>query len=112
MGTITKQLISEKGITSIINYYWGIYNSIWTRGDINPKQRIRWRCDRSEYRWFTINWITTRTSNCILNIPFVFLGYKQIGKSFAIYSVIGIASLAFGRALCTIYQPLFKGIHY
>lgn len=44
----------------------------------------------------------------LLNIPFVFLGYKQIGKSFAIYSVIGIASLA----LCTIYQPLFKEIRY
>ncbi|MED4071608.1 YitT family protein [Priestia endophytica] len=35
----------------------------------------------------------------ILNIPFVFLGYKQIGKSFAIYSVIGIASLAAGTSL-------------
>ena len=35
----------------------------------------------------------------ILNIPFVFLGYKQIGKSFAIYSVIGIASLAVGTIL-------------
>ena len=32
----------------------------------------------------------------VLNIPFIFLGYKQIGKSFAIYSVIGIASLAVG----------------
>src|SRR5699024_8844789 len=31
----------------------------------------------------------------ILNIPFIFLGYKQISRSFAIYSVIGIASLAF-----------------
>lgn len=35
----------------------------------------------------------------ILNLPFVFLGYKQIGKSFAIYSVIGIASLAVGTIL-------------
>ncbi|MCY8234624.1 YitT family protein [Priestia endophytica] len=35
----------------------------------------------------------------ILNIPFVFLGYKQIGKSFAVYSVIGIASLAAGTSL-------------
>jgi uncharacterized membrane-anchored protein YitT (DUF2179 family) len=32
----------------------------------------------------------------ILNIPFIFLGYKQIGTDFAIYSVIGIASLAVG----------------
>ncbi|EPD53936.1 UPF0750 membrane protein ydeO [Paenisporosarcina sp. HGH0030] len=35
----------------------------------------------------------------ILNLPFVFLGYKQIGKRFAIYSVIGIASLAVGTIL-------------
>ncbi|MFT8319761.1 MAG: YitT family protein [Bacillus sp. (in: firmicutes)] len=35
----------------------------------------------------------------VLNIPFVFLGYKQIGKSFAIYSVIGIASLAVSTSL-------------
>ena len=35
----------------------------------------------------------------ILNIPFIFLGYKQIGKSFAIYSVIGIVSLAVGTIL-------------
>lgn len=35
----------------------------------------------------------------ILNIPFIFLGYKQIGKSFAVYSIIGIASLAFGTSI-------------
>jgi len=35
----------------------------------------------------------------VLNLPFVFLGYKQIGKSFAIYSVVGIASLAVGTIL-------------
>ena len=35
----------------------------------------------------------------VINIPFVWLGYKQIGKSFAIYSVIGIASLAVGTSL-------------
>jgi uncharacterized membrane-anchored protein YitT (DUF2179 family) len=35
----------------------------------------------------------------ILNLPFIWLGYKQIGKSFAIYSVIGIASLAVGTSL-------------
>ncbi|RKJ32845.1 YitT family protein, partial [Butyricicoccus sp. 1XD8-22] len=32
----------------------------------------------------------------ILNIPFIFLGYKQIGKTFAMYSVLGIVSLAIG----------------
>ncbi|MCI3195123.1 YitT family protein [Bacillus sp. HU-1818] len=31
-----------------------------------------------------------------INIPFVWLGYKQIGKSFALLSIIGIASLAVG----------------
>ena len=35
----------------------------------------------------------------ILNIPFIFLGYKQIGKSFAILSVLGIASLSVGTVL-------------
>lgn len=35
----------------------------------------------------------------ILNLPFVYLGYKQIGKSFAIYSVLGIASLSVGTML-------------
>src|SRR5699024_9595996 len=29
----------------------------------------------------------------ILNIPFVFLGYKQSGKTYTIYSLIGMASL-------------------
>ncbi|AMO84915.1 putative BCR [Solibacillus isronensis B3W22] len=35
----------------------------------------------------------------LLNIPFIYLGYKQIGKTFAINSVIGIASLAIGTSL-------------
>lgn len=35
----------------------------------------------------------------ILNIPFVFLGYKQIGKDFAIYSILGIATLAVSTSL-------------
>lgn len=35
----------------------------------------------------------------VLNIPFVYLGYKQIGKSFAIYSIIGIASLAYATTI-------------
>jgi len=35
----------------------------------------------------------------VLNIPFIYLGYKQIGKSFAIYSVIGIVSLSVGTIL-------------
>lgn len=35
----------------------------------------------------------------ILNLPFIYLGYKQIGKSFAILSVTGIASLSVGTVL-------------
>ncbi|WP_039235860.1 YitT family protein [Bacillus thermotolerans] len=45
----------------------------------------------------------------ILNIPFVFLGYKQIGKSFAIYSVIGIASLAAGTMLMHHVPTIIEG---
>jgi uncharacterized membrane-anchored protein YitT (DUF2179 family) len=35
----------------------------------------------------------------ILNIPFIWLGYKQIGSSFAVFSVLGIASLSIGTSL-------------
>lgn len=35
----------------------------------------------------------------ILNLPFVYLGYKQIGKSFAILSITGIASLSVGTVI-------------
>ena len=45
----------------------------------------------------------------VLNIPFVFLGYKQIGKSFAIYSVIGIASLAVGTILMHHVPTIIEG---
>ncbi|MBN6185489.1 YitT family protein [Aneurinibacillus sp. BA2021] len=45
----------------------------------------------------------------VLNIPFVFLGYKQIGKSFAIYSVIGIASLAVGTILMHQIPTIIQG---
>ncbi|MFL0505172.1 YitT family protein [Ureibacillus sp. 179-F W5.1 NHS] len=45
----------------------------------------------------------------IINIPFVWLGYKQIGKSFAIYSVIGIASLAIGTALMHHVPAIIEG---
>ncbi|RID86110.1 YitT family protein [Peribacillus asahii] len=45
----------------------------------------------------------------VLNIPFVFLGYKQIGKSFAIYSVIGIASLAVGTILMHQVPTIIQG---
>lgn len=45
----------------------------------------------------------------ILNIPFAFLGYKQIGKSFAIFSVIGIASLSVGAILMHHIHPIIHG---
>lgn len=45
----------------------------------------------------------------VLNIPFIFLGYKQIGKSFAIYSVLGIASLAVGTAVMHELTPIIEG---
>ncbi|MCC3359693.1 YitT family protein, partial [Bacillus sp. REN16] len=45
----------------------------------------------------------------ILNIPFIFLGYKQIGKSFAIYSVIGIASLAYGTSIMHHIPTIIQG---
>ncbi|PKR82615.1 YitT family protein [Heyndrickxia camelliae] len=45
----------------------------------------------------------------IINIPFIWLGYKQIGKSFAIYSVIGIASLAAGTSLLHHTPAIIEG---
>ncbi|MTD31243.1 DUF2179 domain-containing protein [Planomicrobium sp. YIM 101495] len=45
----------------------------------------------------------------VLNIPFVYLGYKQIGKSFAIYSVIGIASLAYATTLMHHIPTIIEG---
>jgi len=45
----------------------------------------------------------------LLNIPFVWLGYKQIGKSFALYSVIGIASLAISASLMHHVPTIIKG---
>ncbi|PYE47952.1 YitT family protein [Paenibacillus barcinonensis] len=45
----------------------------------------------------------------VLNIPFVWLGYKQIGKSFALYSVIGIASLAISASLMHRVPTIIEG---
>jgi len=45
----------------------------------------------------------------ILNIPFIFLGYKQIGKSFAIYSIIGIVSLAVSTSLMHHIPTIIEG---
>lgn len=45
----------------------------------------------------------------VLNIPFIFLGYKQIGKSFAINSILGIASLAVGTSVMHHLSPIIEG---
>lgn len=45
----------------------------------------------------------------IINLPFVWLGYKQIGKSFAIYSIIGIASLSIGTVLMHHIPAIIEG---
>ena len=45
----------------------------------------------------------------ILNIPFIYLGYKQIGKTFAILSVIGIASLATGTVFMHHIPTIIEG---
>lgn len=45
----------------------------------------------------------------LLNIPFIYLGYKQIGKTFAINSVIGIASLAIGTSLMHHVPTIISG---
>ena len=45
----------------------------------------------------------------VLNIPFIWLGYKQIGKTFAIYSVVGIISLAVGTVLMHRVDTIIHG---
>lgn len=45
----------------------------------------------------------------ILNVPFIWLGYKQIGKSFAIYSVLGIAALAVGTSTLHHVHTIIEG---
>ncbi|UJF27603.1 YitT family protein [Planococcus sp. 107-1] len=45
----------------------------------------------------------------VLNIPFVYLGYKQIGKSFAIYSITGIASLAYATTVMHHIPTIIEG---
>lgn len=45
----------------------------------------------------------------VINIPFIWLGYKQIGKSFAFYSIIGIVSLAIGTSLMHHMPAIIEG---
>jgi len=45
----------------------------------------------------------------ILNIPFIFLGYKQIGKRFAVLSVVGIVSLSTSTSLMHHIPTIVEG---
>lgn len=45
----------------------------------------------------------------VLNIPFIYLGYKQIGKSFAVFSIIGIVSLSIGTILMHHVPTIIEG---
>lgn len=42
----------------------------------------------------------------VLNIPFVYLGYKQVGKTFAIMSSIGIVALSVSTVLMHHIKPI------
>lgn len=42
----------------------------------------------------------------LLNIPFFFLGYKQIGKTFAIFTAIGISTLSVATIYLHNYNPI------
>lgn len=41
-----------------------------------------------------------------LNLPFIYLGYKQVGKSFALYSIIGIAALSISTMIMSGIDPI------
>ncbi|MFC9416797.1 YitT family protein [Bacillus mobilis] len=45
----------------------------------------------------------------LINIPFVWLGYKQIGRGFAMNSVIGIVSLAIGTVVMHNVPTIIEG---
>ena len=45
----------------------------------------------------------------VINIPFIWLGYRQIGKSFAFNSIIGIVSLAVGTSLMHHIPAIIEG---
>jgi uncharacterized membrane-anchored protein YitT (DUF2179 family) len=44
----------------------------------------------------------------ILNLPFVYLGYKQIGFSFAVKSIVGIVALSLGAILMNNLAPILS----
>ncbi|MGM0924096.1 MAG: YitT family protein [Bacillota bacterium] len=45
----------------------------------------------------------------VINLPFIWLGYQQVGKDCAIYSIIGIASLAVGTSLMHHTPAIIEG---
>ncbi|WP_018662633.1 YitT family protein [Heyndrickxia acidiproducens] len=45
----------------------------------------------------------------IINIPFIWLGYQQIGKTFSLFSIIGIVSLSAGTTLFHDTSAIIKG---
>lgn len=42
----------------------------------------------------------------ILNLPFIYIGYKQVGKTFAIFTAIGIVSLSVSTVLMREIAPI------
>ena len=44
----------------------------------------------------------------VLNIPFVYLGYKQVGKTFALMSTVGIAALSISTVLMHHITPILS----
>lgn len=44
----------------------------------------------------------------VLNIPFVYLGYKQVGKTFALMSTVGIAALSISTVLMHNLTPILS----
>lgn len=53
--------------------------------------------------------IPTGTFILILNIPFLYLGYKQIGSKFTMLSGIGIATLSLATVFMHNFDPVIEG---
>ena len=45
----------------------------------------------------------------LLNIPFIFLGYKRLGKRFAFCTMLGIISLTVSTGILDAFPPFLKG---
>lgn len=54
--------------------------------------------------------IPTGTFIFLLNIPFLYLGYKQIGRTFAILSGIGIATLSISTVYLHNWDPIINDL--